>query len=1201
MTTSTKLRLLVKARGDALADRKLTLSERKGLGAAASSFTMKAEPLFGSINAARRGGPAAGSEPRWHHVTVDVDAASVNPWQACHDLVSNGIGAAFAEPDLVQRWPVDTGRSLSGALRLREGDQHGQDPQFPRDADNYWFRNSKHSQLASVGNGGVAGQGRRTRIAHLDTGFDPGHSTVPAFLAKDEQRNFVDGDNLANDATDRSEGLLTNFSHGTGTLSILASRQFGCAPDAEVIPIRVASRVVMFANSAIARALDYVHELCRKPQTFVDIVTMSMGGVPSEAWAEAVNALYDAGVFIVTAAGNNYANAPTHLIVYPARFNRVVAACGVMCDGHPYADLNPLLMAGNYGPIEKMQTAIAAYTPNVPWARFGDPQGIDFDGAGTSAATPQVAGAAALWIAQNRAILGKYKEPWMRVESIRGALFASAAPRERQHLGAGRLRVADLLKQPPAQASTLKRAPRDDAKHAVTSLIPGLPVRKDGMALDGLESVHQNMLALELLQILHANGLEQRMTEANGDRRLIADVVDDILARQGLSPALRRALGDRGRAAAGPPASAVSQPAKLVEAHQLKTAMHPELAEPPARRLRLFAYDPSLATDPEMFGINIATVSIRWENDLKPGPVGEYLEVIDVDPASRCCYAPVDLDHPHVLAQNGLQPSEANPQFHQQMAYAVAMRTIDFFERALGRRALWASRYVRDERGNVLESKYVRRLRIYPHAIREENAYYSSSRMALLLGYFRASETTRGTTLPGSRVFGAVSHDIIAHETTHALLDGLHRYYQESTNPDVLAFHEAFADIVALFQHFSMPESLLRQIKRTRGNLANESLLGELAVQFGVASGHGQALRSAIGNVKHGKWRPTSVSRHDYERLTNDSDPHKLGALLVSAVFAAFLQIYRLRSGDLLRLATNGTGVLPEGEIPDVLASRLAAEAGSVARQVLNICIRALDYCPPVDITFGEYLRALITADHDLVPDDDLGYRVAFISAFRDRGIMPMNVEHLAEDSLLWERPALTEELKKSVQSMINQMAEKLQLKWNLDIDRQAAYDQSKANADKVRGWLESAGQALRDALGFEPPAESVEISGLTGELRPIEVHSVRPSRRVSPDGDQLSLLVLQITQTFRAEPDGTRYRGGCTVLIDLNNGPKSGIPRYIIRKRLRGGSGVATQHRWRMAAAVRAAELGLSSAAASGAGHKGETFAMLHRHAREG
>jgi hypothetical protein len=120
-----------------------------------------------------------------------------------------------------------------------------------------------------------------------------------------------------------------------------------------------------------------------------------------------------------------------------------------------------------------------------------------------------------------------------------------------------------------------------------------------------------------------------------------------------------------------------------------------------------------------------------------------------------------------------------------------------------------------------------------------------------------------------------------------------------------------------------------------------------------------------------------------------------------SSVFAAFLNIYRNRAADLVRLATGGTGVLMEGDIPDDLARRLTIEASKSARHVLDICIRALDYCPPVDITFGEYLRALITADYDAVRDDVHGYRVAFISAFRDRGIFPTGVQHLAVDSLL--------------------------------------------------------------------------------------------------------------------------------------------------------------------------------------------------------
>jgi hypothetical protein len=75
-----------------------------------------------------------------------------------------------------------------------------------------------------------------------------------------------------------------------------------------------------------------------------------------------------------------------------------------------------------------------------------------------------------------------------------------------------------------------------------------------------------------------------------------------------------------------------------------------------------------------------------------------------------------------------------------------------------------------------------------------------------------------------------------------------------------------------------------------------------------------------------------------------------------------------------------------------------------LAQRVLMICVRALDYLPPVDITFGDYLRALITADADLVPDDPRRYRLAFVDAFRQWGIYPADVRALGEDSLRWRK-----------------------------------------------------------------------------------------------------------------------------------------------------------------------------------------------------
>ena len=150
---------------------------------------------------------------------------------------------------------------------------------------------------------------------------------------------------------------------------------------------------------------------------------------------------------------------------------------------------------------------------------------------------------------------------------------------------------------------------------------------------------------------------------------------------------------------------------------------------PVSRRLRVLAFDPSLSTRLETQMINELTLSIPWEN-LALGPVGEYIEVIDYDPASGVFYEPVNLDHPHLLAQDGLPPSESNPQFHQQMAYAVAMSTIRQFERALGRVAFWSDRSERLANGRYVD-QFVRRIRIYPHALRDSNAYYSPAKKAL--------------------------------------------------------------------------------------------------------------------------------------------------------------------------------------------------------------------------------------------------------------------------------------------------------------------------------------------------------------------------------------------------------------------------------------------------------------------------------------
>lgn len=619
----------------------------------------------------------------------------------------------------------------------------------------------------------------------------------------------------------------------------------------------------------------------------------------------------------------------------------------------------------------------------------------------------------------------------------------------------------------------------------------------------------------------------------------------------------------------------------------------------------MYAFDPSLSIQLENAFINHVTLKVPWEDDcakcgdmLQPGPIGEYVEVVDYDPASECFYAPVDLNQPYLLAQDGLEPSEGNPQFHQQMVYAVAMTTIRKFERALGRKALWAPRRPAWKPGQRYEQEqYVQRLRIYPHALREANAYYSPEKKSLLFGYFPASETDSRHHLAGGTVFTCLSHDIIAHETAHALLDGMHRRFNEASNPDVLAFHEAFADIVALFQHFSFPEVLRHQIAKTRGNLGTESLLAQLAQEFGSAIGSHGALRDALGSKENGTWKRAEP---DPSRINRTFEPHERGSILVAAIFDAFVSIYKRRTADLLRIATSGTGVLPEGALSPDLVNRLATEASKAADHILTMCIRALDYCPPVDLTFGDYLRALITADYDLVPDDDLGYRLAIVEAFRGHGIYPHDVRSLSVDSLLWAPPA-TDDYQPVFIDFLKEELDAIR-RWDLSRDRKAVFEEMRALRAR-----------LHEAVRQNPKGTKSLLKGLLlhAEQARFEVHSVRPARRTGPDGHTRVDLVVEITQHRRGyfdpaiqeqadynfqeglplPPPDFIFRGGVTLIIDLET---MGV-RYYISKNITNDERLRRQREF-LSGADNISLRSLYFAC----GCAEEPFALLHRSAEK-
>ena len=363
--------------------------------------------------------------------------------------------------------------------------------------------------------------------------------------------------------------------------------------------------------------------------------------------------------------------------------------------------------------------------------------------------------------------------------------------------------------------------------------------------------------------------------------------------------------------------------------------------------------------------------------ELAPGPRGYRVQVIDYDASTRILYRPA------VQPSGDLLKLVSNPEkdraFQARNVYAIVMRVLARFERALGRRVRW--------------SFPGHQLTIAPHAFQDLNAFYSKEDRAIFFGYY-----------PGERrmVFTCLSHEVIAHETTHALVDGLRDGYLRPSSPDQAAFHEGFADIVALFSVLSLREvvsagldlstssnkALVKASALTEKALKQGVLLG-LAKQVGetMAGTHGVALRRSIE-------LPVSPKLAASEEF---SECHRRGELLVAAVLGAFLKVWKRRI-DLY-------GKLQHGMVSRIGVADAAVET---ADHLLTMAIRALDYCPPTDLLFSDFLSAMLTADYEMQPDDSrYQYRKALLASFAAFGFQPASQE--AAEPGIWGGPGVKE------------------------------------------------------------------------------------------------------------------------------------------------------------------------------------------------
>lgn len=444
------------------------------------------------------------------------------------------------------------------------------------------------------------------------------------------------------------------------------------------------------------------------------------------------------------------------------------------------------------------------------------------------------------------------------------------------------------------------------------------------------------------------------------------------------------------------------------------------------------------------------------------GPTGYRVRVIDFDAAENVLYkGPAYALDPSGVAVDPFEPPErpsprtwrayenrllGDPRFHAQNVYAIAMRTLATFERALGRRVEWGFNG--------------QQLLIAPHAFADANAFYSEEDQALMFGYFTGKS--------GATVFTSLSHDIVAHETTHALLDGLRDAFTDESLPDQAAFHEGFADVVALLSVFSLRETTRACLMpSSKGDLiparmaARESLAA--SVLLGLGKQFGRELREIRGDALR---RSVTLDPRQARRgLQGWEEPHKRGEVFSAAMLNAFLDIWVTR---IAALGTFGNGRLSLDAVVD--------EGSTVARHLLTLAIRALDYCPAVDLSFPAYLSSLLTADAEVAPDDSrYDYRGTIRGAFARYGIVPPKA-NVDPDTGYWKQ-------------------------WEgepLAYSR-AHFDSMLRDREEVFRFIWENRDALRiDGRGF------------------IRVNFVRPASRAGPDGLLLRETVAEYWQEAR-------------------------------------------------------------------------------------
>ena len=278
------------------------------------------------------------------------------------------------------------------------------------------------------------------------------------------------------------------------------------------------------------------------------------------------------------------------------------------------------------------------------------------------------------------------------------------------------------------------------------------------------------------------------------------------------------------------------------------------------------------------------------------------------------------------------------PNFIQVSVFATVLRTMYLFEKweTLGRPLTWAFASPQ--------------LLVVPRAGQMANAYYHRDSNSLQFFAFTSPRD------PAKTVYTSLSRDIVAHETGHAIVDGIAPDLLDACTPQSLALHEAMADLTALLMAFD--SHTLRRIilEETGGSLKDSTDFSSIAEEFGIElQRQGRSLR----NLKNEKnLDPQSVN------CVRRYEPHALSEVLSGALYNVMQHIHDDLKAEYAQLPEYSSR-----EVPLFSASGEALRKG--AERFKRMIFRALDYLPPGEISFADYGRALIAVDYVAYPDDE--------------------------------------------------------------------------------------------------------------------------------------------------------------------------------------------------------------------------------------